>query len=102
VKPKTTAKAKRVAVGISREVWEWAKSNPRYESLMEELEDLEDFRREKAKREKGIPFSEVLREYELTHHVRHHRVMAYEVLLQPRARKEFLALPPNIARCLVV
>jgi mRNA-degrading endonuclease RelE of RelBE toxin-antitoxin system len=24
--------------------------------------------------------------------------MAYEVLLQPRARKEFLALPPDIAR----
>ena len=24
--------------------------------------------------------------------------MAYEVLLQPRARKEFLALPPDVAR----
>ncbi|MGH7206244.1 MAG: type II toxin-antitoxin system RelE family toxin [Nitrospiraceae bacterium] len=24
--------------------------------------------------------------------------MAYEVLLQPRARREFLALPPHIAR----
>ncbi len=24
--------------------------------------------------------------------------MAYEVLLQPRARKEFLALPPDIAK----
>jgi len=33
------------------------------------LEDLEDLRREKAKKEKGIPFTEVLKEYELVHHV---------------------------------
>ena len=64
------SKTKRAAIGISREVWEWAKANPRYESLMEELEDLEDLRREKAKREKEIPLSEVLKEYEQTHHVR--------------------------------
>jgi hypothetical protein len=36
---------------------------------MEELEDLEDLRREKAKKEKRVPFTEVLKEYELTHHV---------------------------------
>jgi hypothetical protein len=36
---------------------------------MEELEDLEDLRREKAKKEKGTPLEEVLKEYETTHHV---------------------------------
>ena len=41
----------------------------KYESLMEELEDLEDLRREKAKAENGVPFAEVLKEYELMHHV---------------------------------
>ena len=68
-KTKARAKGKKAAIGISREVWEWAKANPRYESLMEELEDLEDLRREKAKKEKGIPLADVLEEYELTHHV---------------------------------
>jgi hypothetical protein len=48
------SKGKNAAIGISREVWEWARANPRYESLMEELEDLEDLRREKAKAEKGV------------------------------------------------
>lgn len=70
VKPKEKTKLKRSTIGISREVWEWAKANPRYESLMEELEDLEDLRREKAKKEKSIPLSEVLREYEETHNIR--------------------------------
>jgi hypothetical protein len=60
---------KKAAIGISREVWEWARANPRYERLMEELEDLEDLRREKAKAEKGMHFAEVLKEYELMHHV---------------------------------
>ena len=69
-KPKERAKSKRSAIGISHEVWEWAKANPRYESLMEELEDLEDLRREKAKKEKSIPLSEVLQEYEQTHRIR--------------------------------
>ena len=69
-KSKGRTKTKSAAIGISREVWEWAKANPRYESLMEELEDLEDLRREKAKKEKGIPLSEVLKEYEQTHPVR--------------------------------
>lgn len=68
-KTKARAKGKSVPVGISREVWEWAKANPRYESLMEELEDLEDWRREKAKKGKGISLAEVLKEYELDHHV---------------------------------
>ena len=61
------SKGKNAAIGISREVWEWARANPRYENLMEELEDLEDLRREKAKAEKGVPFAEVLKEYELIH-----------------------------------
>lgn len=39
-------------------------SQPRYERLMDELEDLDDLRREKAKDEKGVHFTEVLREYE--------------------------------------
>jgi Zn-dependent M32 family carboxypeptidase len=69
VKGKTKGKVKKETVGISREVWEWARANPRYESLMEELEDLEDLRREKAKKEKGTPLEEVLKEYETTHHV---------------------------------
>ncbi|MGH7206243.1 MAG: hypothetical protein ACREI2_08570 [Nitrospiraceae bacterium] len=68
-KTKARAKGKKAAIGISREVWEWAKANPRYESLMEELEDLEDLRREKAKKGKGLPFADVLKEYELAHHV---------------------------------
>ena len=63
------SKRKNTAIGISREVWEWARANPRYENLMEELEDLEDLRREKAKAEKGVPFTEVLKEYELMHRV---------------------------------
>lgn len=64
---KTRPKGKNAGIGISREVWEWAKANPRFEDLMEELEDLEDLRREKAKKEKGIPFVQVLKEYELAH-----------------------------------
>jgi len=67
-KTKTRAKGKNALAGISREVWEWAKANPRYESLMEELEDLEDLRREKAKKEKGTPFTDVLKKYTLAHH----------------------------------
>lgn len=69
VKAKTKGKVKNKTIGISCEVWEWARTNPRYESLMEELEDLEDLRREKAKKEKGTPLEEVLKEYEITHHV---------------------------------
>jgi len=68
-KIKTRVKGKNAPAGISREVWEWAKANPRYESLMEELEDLEDLRREKAKKEKGVPFTSVLKEYALANHV---------------------------------
>ena len=64
------AKAKDGVVVISKEIWEWAKANPRYERLLEELEDLEDLRREKAKREKGVPFEEVVNEYERLHGVR--------------------------------
>lgn len=64
------AKGREEVVVISKEAWEWARANPRYEGLLEELEDLEDLRREKAKREKGIPFEEVIREYERLHRVR--------------------------------
>ena len=71
--PKDRTKQAKARVGISREVWEWAKSNPRYERLMEELEDLEDLRREKAKKEKGTPLEEVLREYKLIHHAQRDR-----------------------------
>ncbi len=63
------SKGKNAAIGISREVWEGARANPRYESLMEELEDLEDLRRENAKAEKGVHFAEVLKEYELMRHI---------------------------------
>jgi len=63
------SKSKKAAIGISREVWEWARANPRYESLMEELEDLEDLLRETSKAEKGVHFAEVLKEYELMHRV---------------------------------
>ena len=72
-RPKETGKSKNAIIGISREVWEWAKANPRYESLMEEIEDLEDLRREKAKKEKSIPLSDVLQEYEQTHNIRFDR-----------------------------
>ncbi len=48
-KAKRQSQEKKTTIGISREVWEWAKANPRYEDLMDELEDLEDLRREKAK-----------------------------------------------------
>jgi hypothetical protein len=68
-KTKASKRGKQASIGISREVWEWAKGNPRYESLMEELEDLEDLRREKAKKEKGIPFTDVLKEYESSHRI---------------------------------
>lgn len=68
-KIKTRVKGKNAPAGISREVWEWAKANPRYESVMEELEDLEDLRREKVKKEKGTPFTDVLKEYEVANHV---------------------------------
>ncbi|BFU91052.1 MAG: hypothetical protein NTAFB01_22390 [Nitrospira sp.] len=66
-KAKRQSRGKKAAIGISREVWEWARANPRYEHLMDELEDLEDLRREKAKGGKGVHFSEVLREYEVLH-----------------------------------
>ena len=68
-KMKVRPKRNTSAIGISREVWEWAKANPRFEDLMEELEDLEDLRREKAKKEKGLPFAQVLKEYERTHQI---------------------------------
>ena len=68
-KRKARPKGKQSGIGISREVWEWAKANPRFEDLMEELEDLEDLRREKSKKEKGLPFAQVLKEYELTHQI---------------------------------
>lgn len=64
------AKTKDEVVVISKETWDWAKANPRFESLVEELEDLEDLRREKAKREQGIPFDQVVKEYERRHRVR--------------------------------
>ena len=67
--PKTRVKGKNAPAGISREVWEWAKANPRYGSLMEELEDLEDLRREKTKKGKSTPFAEVLKEYEVAHRI---------------------------------
>lgn len=69
-KAKRQSRGKKAAIGISREVWEWARANPRYEDLMDELEDLEDLRREKAKSEKGVHFADVLKEYELLHRVR--------------------------------
>lgn len=64
------AKAKADVVVISKETWEWAKANPRYESLLEELEDLEDLRREKAKGGKGVSFEEVVKEFERLHRFR--------------------------------
>lgn len=63
------SKSKKAVIGISCEVWVWARANPRYENLMEELEDLEDLRRGKAMAKKGVPFAQVLKEYELMHHV---------------------------------
>lgn len=57
-------KAKEGAVVISRKTWEWAKANPRYVSLLEELEDLEDIRREKALGEVSVPFGKVVEDYE--------------------------------------
>jgi len=65
-----TTKGKAEVVVISRQAWEWAKANPQFEALLEELEDLEDLRREKAKAEQGIPFEEVVKEYERLHRVR--------------------------------
>jgi hypothetical protein len=66
-KAKVRSKVQKGIVDISREVWEWARTNPRSESLLEELEDLEDLRRERAK---GVRFAEVLKEYEAAHNVR--------------------------------
>lgn len=63
-------KARDEVVVVSKETWEWAKANPQYEGLLEELEDLEDLRREKAKAEKGVPFEEVVKEYERLHRIR--------------------------------
>jgi hypothetical protein len=68
-KTKTRAKGKKAPAGISHEVWEWAKANPWYECLIKELEDFEDLRREKSKKGKGTPFTDVLKEYETAHHV---------------------------------
>ena len=64
------AKTRNDVVVISKETWEWARANPQYTSLLEELEDLEDIRREKAKKEKGIPFEEVVKEYGRLHRTR--------------------------------
>lgn len=66
-KAKRQSRGKKAVIGISGDVWEWAKANPRYENLMDELEDFEGLRREKVKGEKGVHFAEVLREYELLH-----------------------------------
>lgn len=62
-------RGKQAFISISRQVWEWAKANPRYEEFMQELEDLEDLRREKAKKEKSVPLADVLKEYEFTHRI---------------------------------
>ena len=66
--PKT--KTRNNVVVISRQTWEWARANPQYANLLEELEDLEDIRREKVKREKGVLFEEVVKEYERLHRTR--------------------------------
>ena len=72
-KRKTRSKPQKAGVGISREVLEWARANPKYESLVEELEDLEDLRREKLKKGKGTSFTDVLKEYERTHRIHNAR-----------------------------
>jgi hypothetical protein len=64
------ARVKDDVVIISKETWEWARTNSQYQALLEELEDLEDLRREKAKAEKGISFEEVVKDYERLHRVR--------------------------------
>jgi hypothetical protein len=58
------------SVIISKEIWEWAKSNPAFTELIEILEDLEDLK--KAKKEKGQPISvsDVVERYEKLHNTK--------------------------------
>jgi hypothetical protein len=62
--------ASKNAVIISRDIWEWAKSNPAFSELIEILEDLNDLK--KAKKEKGKPMllSDVIERYEKSHHTK--------------------------------
>ena len=58
------------AVVISKDIWEWARSNPAFSELIEILEDLNDLRQ--AKKEKGEPIhiSDVIERYEKMHKIK--------------------------------
>jgi hypothetical protein len=55
------------SVIISKEIWEWAKSNPAFAELIEILEDLEDLRKAKSERGKPLSISDVIAQYESIH-----------------------------------
>lgn len=52
---------------ISKEIWEWAKSNPAFAELIEILEDLEDLRKAKTEKGKPLSISDVIAKYESVH-----------------------------------
>jgi hypothetical protein len=58
------------SIVISKEIWEWAKSNPAFAELIEILEDLEDLRKGKSERGKALSISDVIAQYESTHHTK--------------------------------
>ncbi len=64
------AKTRNNVVVICKEIWEWVRATPQYTSLLKDLEDLEEIRRKKAQREKGVPFEEVVKEYARLHRTR--------------------------------
>jgi hypothetical protein len=66
----TDRKAACDSVVISKEVWEWAKSNPAFAELIEMLEDLEDLRKAKSEKGKPLSISDVIAQYEKTHHTK--------------------------------
>lgn len=57
-------------IAISKEIWDWAKTNPAFSELIEILEDLEDLRQ--AKKESGQPISiaDVIARYEKLHNLK--------------------------------
>lgn len=56
-------------VKISRDLWEWAKKNPTLTEFIEFLEDIEDLRKAKSQRGKGLSLERFIKKYEKAHKI---------------------------------
>ena len=61
-KDKARPTGKKAGIGLSREMWQWAKANPWFEELMEELEKTwKIFDAKRSRRAKAFPSLRFLR-----------------------------------------